>query len=203
MAQPVLLTISSPSGAGKSTLCQKLLADFPTFRFSVSTTTRSKREGEVDGIHYHFVKAEQFKAMVDAGEFVEWEEVHGHRYGTTHQEITSKPATGIEGGILFDVDYRGSQQIKAAYPETLTVFILPPSMEELERRIRGRGTDAEAQIALRMGNARHEMEHFRQFEYIVINDDVDRAYERLRSIVLAEGCRRRWQEPAALRLLES
>ncbi len=200
MADPfLLLVISSPSGAGKTTLCRKLLAEFTTLRFSVSTTTRPKRPNETDGVDYHFVSRERFQELVDQGAFVEWAEVHGHRYGTSMDQIEVSRAN--RAGIVFDVDYQGSGKIKRAYPEAVTIFLLPPSMAELERRIKGRGVDSDEQVRLRLQNAVNEIKHFEDFDYIVVNDEIDKAYERLRSIVLAEGCRAPRQRQAALGLL--
>lgn len=203
MIQPFLLiALSSPSGTGKTTLCRRLLTDLPSLGFSISTTTRTPRPGEVDGVAYHFVTHEHFQSMIDEDAFVEWADVHGQRYGTTRDEIESRRLDGHGGSILFDVDYRGSRQIKAAYPEAINIFLLPPSMAELERRIRSRGTESEEQVELRLRNAKQEIEHSRQFDYIVVNDDLDSAYEKLKGIVLAEGCREALQRDATRALLE-
>lgn len=200
MTDPFLLiSISSPSGTGKTTLCRRLLDAARSLRFSVSTTTRPRRGSEVDGQDYHFVTDDQFDQMVEAGEFVEWEEVHGHRYGTSRAEIERRREAGF--GLLFDIDYRGSRRLKQAYPEAISLFLLPPSMAELERRIRGRGDVSEEQIQLRLNNAREEIRHHRQFDYIVVNDHVDRAFTDIEGIWRAERCRADRQAEAALRLL--
>jgi guanylate kinase len=194
----LLILVSSPSGAGKTTLCQRLLAEFPELHFSVSTTTRPMRGGEVDGVDYHFVDDAEFDRLVAANAFVEWAGVHGRRYGTTWAEVETRRS---QGGVLFDVDVQGARQIKSRYPETATILILPPSMEELERRIRGRGLDAEEQVVLRLANARREVESWPQFDFLVVNDDVDRAFDLMRSIVLAEASRREHRAEDALKLL--
>jgi len=182
----LLLVISSPSGAGKTTLCRRLLRELPSLRFSVSTTTRPIRPGEVDGVDYRFVTHGRFREMIEAEAFIEWAHVHGHLYGTARDQVESPPAGA--GGILFDVDVQGAARIKSTYPEATTVFLLPPCMRELERRIRTRGTESDEQVGLRLANARGEIARFEEFEYLVVNDDLERGYDRLRSIVVAAGC---------------
>lgn len=190
MNSPLLLILSSPSGAGKSTLTKKLLEAFPQrLMFSVSHTTRQKRGAEVDGQDYHFVDRAGFEAMIEEGKFAEWAEVHGNLYGTALSEIDRARELNMQG-IVFDVDYQGARQIKARRPDAVGVFILPPSMEELERRLRGRGTDANDVIERRMGKAREEIEHYLFFDYLVVNDRVEEAAAKLRGIILAEGARR-------------
>jgi len=187
--QFLMLIVSSPSGAGKTTLCSRLRNEFPKMRFSVSHTTRRPRPTEVDGREYHFVTAEAFEQMIRAGAFVEWAEVHGSRYGTSHKEI--EVARSTSQGIIFDIDFQGARQVRASYPETVAVFVLPPSLEELERRLRGRGTEDEATTRRRLSNAKREIGFYGLFDYIIVNDDIEQAYGRLRSVVYAEGCRRR------------
>jgi guanylate kinase len=184
-----LLIISSPSGAGKTTLTRRLLAAFPHFVFSVSHTTRPPRPSEIDGADYHFTTPEEFTRLRDAGAFAEWAEVHGNLYGTSVSEIERARELGKEG-ILFDIDYQGARQIKAKLPAATAVFILPPSLGELERRLRGRGSDDDATIARRLAKARAEIEHYGFFDYVVVNDDLDRATDDLHGIVRAERCRR-------------
>jgi guanylate kinase len=185
----LLLIVSSPSGAGKTTLCNRLRAEFPDLRFSVSHTTRTPRPSEADGREYHFVTKEAFEEMVRAGAFAEWARVHDHLYGTSLREIELARATAR--GVLFDIDYQGARQIKASLPDAVGVFILPPSLAELERRLRGRGTEDEATTLRRLRNAKGEIEHYGFFDYVIVNGEVDRAYEELRSVVHAERCRRR------------
>ena len=195
----VMLILSSPSGAGKTTMCRKLLAEFPDIRFSVSHTTRPKRATETDGRDYHFVSAETFAAMLKQDAFAEWAAVHGERYGTSRHEI--EVARNASRGILFDVDFQGARQIRASYPEALAVFILPPSLEELERRLRTRASDDEAVLVRRFAAAREEIASYGLFDYLVVNDDLDRAYGQIRSIVQSERCRRARLAPVAEALL--
>jgi guanylate kinase len=154
----------------------------------VSHTTRSPRANERDGHDYHFVSHEQFQALVDAGRFAEWAQVHGNFYGTSLDEIDRARADG-KAGILFDIDYQGARQIKAAQPNAIGVFILPPSMSELHVRLRTRGSDNEDAIERRFQNARQEIEHFDLFDYVIVNDDLEQAKIRLRSIVYSERSR--------------
>jgi guanylate kinase len=184
----LLLIISSPSGAGKTTLCNRLRGEFPDLRFSVSHTTRRPRPTEIDGREYHFVDTTTFEQMIRVGAFAEWARVHDHLYGTSLKEI--EIARAAARGALFDIDYQGARQIKASLPEAVCVFILPPSLEELERRLRGRGTEDEPTTQRRLRNAKGEIEHYGFFDYVIVNNDVHRAYEELRSIVYAERCRR-------------
>jgi len=184
----VLLIVSSPSGAGKTTLCSRLRDGFPDLHFSVSHTTRQPRRNEVDGREYHFVDPPRFEQMIRAGAFAEWARVHDHLYGTSLNEIEIARTTAK--GILFDIDYQGARQIKAIVPEATLVFILPPSLAELERRLRARGTEDEATKLRRLANAKGEIEHYGLFDFIVVNNDVERASEELRAIYIAERCRR-------------
>jgi guanylate kinase len=184
----LMLIVSSPSGAGKTTLCKRLRGEFPDLRFSVSHTTRKPRNVEVDGRDYHFVDAEAFDAMVRAGAFAEHARVHDHLYGTSLREIET--ARAASKGVLFDIDHQGARQIKASLPDAVSVFILPPSLAELERRLRGRATEEETAVLRRLANARREIEHYGIFDYVIVNDDISRAYDDLRAIVLAERCRR-------------
>ncbi len=182
------LIVTSPSGAGKTTLVRRLLARFPDLTVSVSVTTRAPRGQELDGRDYHFVPRDVFDAMVARGAFAEWAEVHGHRYGTSLEKMVE--ARGSHRGMVFVIDQQGARQLKARVPEAVGVFILPPSLAELERRLRGRGTDAEDVIARRLANARVELTHYGLFDYVVVNDELDRAAEELASVVLAERARR-------------
>ena len=190
----VLLIISSPSGAGKTTLTRRLLQEFAEFRFSVSHTTRQSRANEVDGQDYHFVDETAFRDMVAANGFAEWAEVHGNLYGTSVAEIDLARAAG-KSGVLFDVDYQGARQIKEKFPHAVGVFILPPSMEELRRRLDGRGSDDAESRHRRFNTAREEIGHYPFFDYMIVNDELQRALTELRGIVLAEGCRQ-WRVAA-------
>jgi guanylate kinase len=198
----LLVIISSPSGAGKTTLCNRLRKEFPLLAFSVSHTTRKPRIGEQDGREYHFVDVERFKGMVATQAFAEWAEVHGNFYGTSLREIEIARENKA-GGILFDIDYQGARQIRAKVPEAVAVFILPPSMEELERRLRSRASDDEATVQKRLAKARLEIENYGLFDYLVVNDDLERAYDRLRGVLLAESARRSRKAPLAETLLRS
>lgn len=181
----ILLILSSPSGAGKSTLTAKLRERFPELRFSVSHTTRAPRANEKNGREYHFVDRPTFEDMVKNDAFVEWAEVHDNLYGTSVAEIER-----ARGGVLFDVDYQGARQIRARFPEAVTVFILPPSLDELERRLRNRASDSETSIQRRLAAALGEIEHYGFFDYMVVNDQLEVAAEQLRGIVMAERCKR-------------
>lgn len=190
----ILLVISSPSGAGKTTLTHRLLQEFPELRFSVSHTTRRPRANEVDGQDYHFIDKKGFRELVGEGSFAEWAEVHGNLYGTSVTEIDRAQSDG-KHGILFDVDYQGARQIKEKFPEAVGVFILPPSMNELRRRLDSRGSDDEESRRIRFEKAREEIEHYPFFDYMIVNDDLQRALNELRGIALAEGCRQ-WRVAA-------
>lgn len=195
----VLLVLSAPSGAGKTTLARKLLEQMPQARFSISYTTRAPRGQERDGVDYHFIDARTFQERIDRGEFVEWAEVHGHFYGSSQAVVDEAFATA--GVAVFDIDVQGGAAIKRKYPDAVLVFILPPSLEELERRLRGRGTDADEVIRRRLLAARAEMQRGTQsYDYLVINDDIDRAWRQLESIVIAEKCRRGRADLTPLRL---
>jgi guanylate kinase len=183
----LLIVVSSPSGAGKTTLCHRLIDEFPEIVFSVSYTTRSKRRGEEEGVDYHFVDRARFDEMVANEEFAEWAEVHGNRYGTTAEAVRQ----ALEGGrhVLFDVDYQGGRQIKAKFEkEAVLVFVLPPSLEELERRLRQRATDAPEVIDRRLEKAHEELKQYGLYQYLIVNDELPRAYDRLRAIYLAAQC---------------
>lgn len=185
----VLLVLSAPSGAGKTTLAQRLLKDLPGTILSISTTTRPPRGQEKDGVDYHFVDAKTFQERIERGEFIEWAEVYGHFYGSPRSVVDD--AFAKRGVALFDIDVQGGQAIKRKYPDALLTFILPPSLEELERRLRGRKTDSDDTIRKRMLAARLEIEKGQaSYDFIVVNDDVDRAFDQIRSIVVAERCRR-------------
>lgn len=199
-ADLLLLIVCSPSGAGKTTLTRELLRTFGRLTFSVSCTTRKPRGTEVDGRDYFFISREEFLRRVEAGAFVEWAEVHGNLYGTTLSEL-ERARSEDKVGIVFDVDYQGARQIKAKLPSAVGVFILPPSMEELARRLRGRATDDEASIQRRFAKAKIEIENYRLFDYLIVNDDLEKSHSRLRSIVYAESSRTTRLATAAERLL--
>jgi guanylate kinase len=185
--QPLLIIISSPSGAGKTTLTSRLRERIGNLRFSVSHTTRQKRPNEVDGREYHFVSRETFERLIQLDEFLEWAEVHGNLYGTSRREVDN--AKGARG-LIFDIDHQGARQIKSVHADAVSVFILPPSMQALEGRLRGRATEDEATVQRRFRVARTEIEHYGFFDYLLVNDDLEEATVNLVSIFRAEECRR-------------
>ena len=185
----LLFVLSSPSGAGKSTIARKLLASDAGLEMSVSATTRPMRPGEVDGKDYHFVDLERFRAMVAAGEFLEWAHVFGHRYGTPHAPVDAILSRGRD--VLFDIDWQGAQQLyQQAGGDVVRVFILPPSMEELHRRLAGRATDSAEVVEARMSRAGSEIAHWDGYDYVLVNDDVDRCFEEVRTILASERLKR-------------
>src|SRR4051812_12734563 len=195
----LLLILSSPSGAGKTTLKTRILKSHPELRFSVSHTTRRPRLSELDGREYHFVDRAAFQEMVTQGAFAEWAEVHGNLYGTSLHEI--ELARRTHKGVVFDIDYQGARQIKAELPGAVGVFILPPSMDELSRRLRSRASDDEETVTRRLNNAKIEIEHYALFDYVIVNDDLERAAAILHGIVLAERARRARNAKLAERLI--
>jgi len=183
----LLIVISAPSGTGKTTLTHMLLKEFPDMEFSVSYTTRKPRPGEVNGKDYFFVDRETFEKMIEEGDFLEWAEVYGNLYGTSKSQVLKALNEGKD--ILLDIDTQGALQVKKNFPEAVLIFILPPSFKELERRLRSRGTDDEETIEKRLKIARVEVERAPLYDYIVVNDRLEKAYEKLKSIVIAEKCR--------------
>jgi guanylate kinase len=185
----LLIVLSSPSGAGKSTIARMLLESDKDVTMSVSATTRPKRPGEVDDLDYHFVDDAGFDAMIDDGDFVEWAPVFGYRYGTPKAPVKDALREGRD--ILFDIDWQGTQQLEAAMGEDLvSIFILPPSMDELEHRLRSRGTDSDEVIADRMSRAASEISHWPEYEYVLVNRDMDQCVAQVRAIVAAERLKR-------------
>lgn len=186
-----ILVLSSPSGAGKSTLARQLLQDegLPTPKLSVSVTTRQRRPSEIEGTHYHFIDEVSFLQRRDQGALLEWAEVHGNFYGTPREPVERALSQGHI--MLFDIDWQGTEQVRAAMPEdTVTVFVLPPSFEELRARIIRRAEDKPDVIEKRLENARDEMTHWRDYDYVITNTDLGEAYEQLRAIYVAETVRR-------------
>jgi guanylate kinase len=191
MSNGFLLVMSAPSGCGKSTILHKVMAGLPGLVFSVSHTTRSPRPGEEDGRDYHFVSREEFCAIRDRqpSGFLEWAEVHDNFYGTSRDEIKARLARGLD--VVLDIDVQGAAQIRLNSEDAVTVFIVPPSMEELERRLRGRGTESEESISLRLANAAREMRDVDDYTYCIVNDRLEEAVESLRAVIIAERSRRR------------
>jgi len=185
---PLLLIVSSPSGAGKTTLTNALRARVGGVNFSVSHTTRKPRASEQHGREYYFVDREEFQRVIEADAFLEWALVHGNFYGTSRSEVA------LAGGcraLLFDVDYQGARQIRCAEPDAVTVFILPPDMPTLERRLRGRASEDETAVQRRFQAAKDEIAHYGFFDYVLVNDDLERAIQQLIAVLLAEECRRK------------
>lgn len=188
-----LFLITAPSGAGKTSLIRSLLARHPDLSFSISYTTRPRRPSEVDGRDYHFVTAEQFARMEQAGEFLEHACVFGNRYGTARRTVEEVLARGRD--VLLEIDWQGAAQVRRLLPEAVSIFILPPSHTELERRLRSRGTDSEATIARRLGQAVADISHWREFDYVVVNADFDRALQALEDILAGRGDASRADRP--------
>ncbi|WP_420408946.1 guanylate kinase [Hoeflea sp.] len=185
----LMLVISSPSGAGKSTIARNVLEHDPGLSMSVSVTTRSRRASEIEGVHYHFKSQREFERMRASEALLEWAEVHGNFYGTPREAAEVAMAEGRD--MLFDIDWQGAQQLQEKMSaDVVSIFILPPSMDELRARLQRRAEDTEEVIERRLANARAEIEHWREYDYVVVNDDLDRAYSAVRSIVQAERLRR-------------
>ena len=188
----LLLVLSSPSGAGKTTLARRLLATDPSLRMSVSVTTRTPRRGEVEGRDYHFIDAGEFQRLEAAGELLEWAEVHGNRYATPKAAVVAALQAGSD--MLFDIDWQGAQQLsQKAKDDLVRVFILPPSRAELERRLKERAEDSAEVVARRMAEANNEISRWSEYDYVIVNDDVEKALEQLKAIVAAERLDRQRQ----------
>ena len=186
-SQGTLFVVSAPSGAGKTSLCRGLLEEFPGLRLSVSYTTRAKRVGERDGVDYLFVDPEKFQEMVSRGAFAEWAVVHGNSYGTAKETLDSARDRGED--IILDIDCQGAAQLKDNYQEGVFIFILPPSLEELEKRLLGRNTDSSEVITTRIENARREIAEASWYDFIIINDHFETALDELRAIKISESCK--------------
>ncbi len=181
-----IIILSSPSGAGKSTITKKLLETDENIKLSVSATTREPRDGEEDGKHYYFLSKDTFKEEIEKDNFVEYAEVFGNYYGTLKREVESKFADNKD--IILDIDWQGARQVsdQLDVKRLLRIFILPPSIKELENRLRSRGTDSEEVITKRMEKARDEISHFNEYDYIVVNDNIEEAFEQVKSIIYAK-----------------
>jgi guanylate kinase len=178
-----VFVVSAPSGAGKSTLVQRLMGSVSDLAFSISFTTRKPRPGEVDGRDYFFIDDARFEAMIQQGGFVEWVEIYGHRYGTGRDWLNDVLASGKD--VLLDIETTGALNLRQAIPEACMIFILPPSAVALEERLRNRGKDSDDQIRIRLDYAHHELELYPAYDYLVMNDDLELAYRRFESIILA------------------
>lgn len=199
----LLLVVSSPSGAGKTSLSRRLAGAHAEIELSISATTRAPRPGETDGREYHFTDEVAFAKAASAGAFLEWAEVHGHRYGTPRSPVEAALAQGRD--VLFDIDWQGASAVRAALPEaTVSVFILPPTMEALAHRLRARAQDASAVIERRLARAREEITHWPEYDYVIVNDAFEHAYAQIEAIYLAERVRRArnpWLEEFVSRLI--
>ena len=188
----LMLVLSSPSGAGKTTLSRKLLAEERGLELSISVTTRAKRRGEVNGRHYHFIDAKKFENLARAGDLLEHAEVFGNRYGTPRKPVENALKQGRD--VLFDIDWQGTQQLReSARDDLVSVFLLPPSIPELERRLHTRAQDSDEVIRARMAKAAGEMSHWAEYDYVVVNRDFERAFDEVRAILAAERLKRERQ----------
>jgi len=197
----ILFVVSSPSGGGKGTLIQRVLNKVPNLSYSVSFTTRAPRNGELDGREYFFVTPEQFEQMVAANAFLEWAHVHSKLYGTARQQVIREISGGRD--IILEVDVQGAASVRALMPDSVSIFILPPSYEVLKRRLQARGTDSPEELELRLRNAPAELKDYSAFEYLILNDDVDRAAEQMTAIVHAERARLSRQGARVKRVVEA
>ena len=187
MISGTLFIVSAPSGAGKTTLVGRLLAVDPRVTHSISFTTRAPRAGEQNGREYHFIDVQRFLAMRERGEFAEWAEVHGNFYGSSRIWLEERMREG--GDMMLEIDWQGAQQMRRQFPEAVSIFVLPPSIAELERRLRGRGSDSEDVIARRVAGALGEMRHVGEFDFVIINNDLDVALGELKAAVCASRLR--------------
>lgn len=179
----VLFIVSAPSGAGKTTLVRGLLEREPQIGLSISHTTRAPRPGEVDGVAYHFVSVERFEAMREAGDFLEWAHVHGNFYGTSRRWLDERLNAGHD--VLLEIDWQGAQQVRAQFPEAVSLFVLPPSFEALAQRLTGRGSDAPEVIERRLAAAREEIGHLREFDFVIINNILSQALDEMVAVARA------------------
>ena len=187
MERGLLIVVSGPSGTGKGTVCKQLLKEMPELAYSISATTRQPRAGEADGVNYYFLGKSAFEQMIAEDGFLEWAEVYGNYYGTPLSKIREKLEAGQD--ILLEIDTQGALKVKEKCPEGIFIFLLPPSIRELEQRIRGRGTETEESIARRLGAAKTEIEVGRQYGYAVVNRTVKQAVQQIREILSAEHCK--------------
>jgi guanylate kinase len=197
----ILFVVSAPSGGGKGTLIQRVLNNLPNLGYSVSFTTRAPRSGEIDGREYFFVTPEKFDQLVAANEFLEWAQVHSHRYGTSREQVSREIREGRD--IILEVDVQGAASVRELIPDSVSVFILPPSFEVLRQRLMARGTDSLEELDVRLRNAPRELQHYSAFQYLIINDDADRAAAELLAIIHAERARLSRQEPQIKKIVNA
>jgi guanylate kinase len=196
-----LIIVSAPSGAGKTTLVAGALRRDSRARPSISFTSRSLRDGEEQGVHYHFISRAEFDAMIANGDFLEWAEVHGNLYGTSRRAVEEIRSSGSD--VILTIDIQGAAQARKLFPDAVSVFVMPPSLDALARRLENRGTDTAQDRRLRLDGALHEMEQYVNFDYVVINDDLDRAIDELVAIITAERCRTARRRAIAARILQT
>ncbi len=187
LGRGTLFVVSAPSGAGKTTLCRELLRRIPELRLSVSYTTRPPREGEINDVHYTFVSEKKFRNMIDRGEFAEWAMVHGNMYGTSAGRLKKLIREGYD--IILDIDVHGARQLKGSCDNAVYIFVLPPSMQILKQRLTERKTESADRIKKRLDNARTEIAGYRDYDYIIINDKLEKAYNELESIIVSSKIR--------------
>ncbi|ACL21910.1 guanylate kinase [Desulfitobacterium sp. LBE] len=183
----LLIVLSGPSGAGKGTLCQELLRQLPQVKYSVSATTRQPRPGEVDGLHYYFRSREEFQTMIEQDQLLEWAEFCGNYYGTPQFAVEQAIQAGND--VILEIEIQGALQVKQRFPQGVFIFVVPPSMDELSQRIHKRGTESEEVIQKRLQTAARELEYVSEYDYVVVNDEIPLAVDKLKSILLAEKCR--------------
>lgn len=196
-----LFVVSAPSGAGKTTLVNAIVEQVDSVRLSVSHTTRPRRENEVDGRHYHFVSRDEFQNLVEKGAFLEHADVFGNYYGTSREAVQSLLEQGCN--VILEIDWQGAQQVRQAMPGCRSIFILPPSGPELERRLRGRGTDSDEVIARRLAESRSDISHWTEFDYVIVNDRLDAALEELAQVISGQGDASRGNRPGLKEFADS
>jgi guanylate kinase len=201
LSEPAVIVVSAPSGAGKSTVLDRVLKEVVGLRFSVSHTTRAPRPEEVEGVHYRFVAADAFEALKREGRLLEWAQVHGNLYGTGRAELEAARRDGVD--ILLDLDVNGAAQLRKVIPGAVSIFLLPPSYQDLERRLRGRGQDDEVTIRRRLERAAEEVSFYREYDHVVVNEDLHGCVAVVKSIIVAARCRTPRVEERARRILET
>ncbi len=201
LTKGILFVVSSPSGGGKGTLIQRVLSSVPNISYSVSYTTRNPRPGELNGREYFFVETAQFEQMIARDEFLEWAHVHGKLYGTSRSQVANEINQGRD--IILEVDVQGAASVRELIPESASIFILPPSFEILRQRLIARGTDSEEELELRLRNAPEELKDYSTFDYLIINDDIEKAAAKLAAVVAAERVRLTRQQPYIQRVVEA
>jgi len=201
VSRGILFVVSSPSGGGKGTLINRVLKSVPGLSYSVSFTTRAPRPGEVDGVDYFFVATSRFEELVAADEFLEWARVHGNLYGTSRAQVVKE--IGERRDIILEVDVQGAASVRKLLADSISIFIVPPSFEVLKQRLVTRGTDSPLELELRLRNAPIELRQYLAFDYVIVNDDLDRASAQLAAIIYAERARRKRQEEEVRRVAET